>query len=57
MQEQTRAAGNAVMEVIVDLADYLNTEAGFAISESDICNCLSVFMGSGLDIAHEKESR
>jgi len=57
MQEQTRAAGNAVMEVIVDLADYLNTEAGFAISESDICNCLSVFMGSGLDIANEKESK
>lgn len=57
MQEQVQAVGSSAMETIVELATFLNTEEGFAISEPDIRNCLTVFMNSGLDLLDEQESR
>lgn len=56
MEEKTKAAGNALMRTIVELADFLNTEAGFAISEPEIRSCILVYLESGLDIASETES-
>lgn len=55
MQKEEKAAGEAVLQTVVELADFLNREADFAITEPEIQNCLSAYQKSGLNIADEKD--